>query len=74
MKKKAGIRIYPPIDQVAKPSLDTQDAAYYLNRAEQTMRYWACSESGPIRPLRIHGRLHWPTADIRKLLGGEING
>jgi hypothetical protein len=74
MKKKPDIRIYLPIDQLAKPSVDTQAAAYYMNRAEQTMRYWACSESGPIRPLRIHGRLHWPVAEIRRLLGVEIDG
>jgi hypothetical protein len=74
MKQKAGTRIYLPLDQVAKPSLNTQDAAYYMNRAEQTMRYWACSERGPIRPLRINGRLHWPVAEIRKLLGVEIDG
>ena len=32
---------YLPLEQVTKPNLKTNEAAYYLNRAPQTMRIWA---------------------------------
>lgn len=50
------------------PSLDTASAAAYLNRRPQTLRIWACYENGPIRPIRINGRLAWRTDDVRRLL------
>jgi hypothetical protein len=37
--------------------LATDAAAFYLNRKAQTLRVWACYESGPIRPVRVNGRL-----------------
>jgi len=39
-------------------------------RRPQTMRASACLENGPIRPIRINGRLAWAVADIRGLLNG----
>lgn len=62
-------RQYPPLSFITKPCLDTAAAAYYLNRQPQTLRIWACLESGPIRPLRVAGRLAWPVSRIRALLG-----
>jgi len=52
-------------------TLPTDEAAAALNRAPQTLRKWACLEDGPIRPIRINGRLHWRVSDIRALLNGE---
>lgn len=49
-------------------TLTTAEAARELNRRPQTLRRWACNGSGPIRPVRILGRLHWKTADIERLL------
>ena len=49
----------------------TADAAAMLRRQPQTLRKWACLECGPIRPIRINGRLAWRIADIEKLLNGE---
>lgn len=34
-----------------------------------TLRGWACYGTGDIQPQRVNGRLAWPVADIRKLLG-----
>lgn len=48
--------------------LSTREAAFQLGRAQQTLRLWACNEDGPLRPLRINGRLAWRVADLRKLL------
>lgn len=60
---------FPALETVTRPTLDTEPAAYYLNRQPQTLRIWACTETGPIRPLRINGRLAWNTAELRRLLG-----
>lgn len=51
-------------------TLTTDEAAAALNRQPQTLRKWACLENGPIRPVRIHGRLAWRVADLQALLNG----
>ena len=60
---------YTPLEKETRTTLPTKEAAFQLSRAQQTLRLWAMSESGPLRPIRINGRLHWRTEDIRKLLG-----
>ena len=61
---------YPPLEEVTSPVVTTAHAAHYLNRANQTLRIWAMGRANaPITPLRIHGRLAWPVARIRELLG-----
>lgn len=50
--------------------LPTKEAAASINRAPQTLRKWACLESGPIRPIRINGRLAWRVSDLQSLLNG----
>ncbi len=51
--------------------IPTNEAAAALNRKPQTLRKWACLENGPIRPVRINGRLAWRVSDIQALLNGE---
>lgn len=63
------IQQIPPLESVARPAVDTATAAHYLNRQPQTLRIWACHETGPIRPIRINGRLAWPVAELRRVLG-----
>ncbi len=48
----------------------TNEAAAAINRAPQTLRKWACLENGPIRPIRINGRLAWLVSDLQSLLSG----
>ena len=60
---------FQPLNQETRESVPTDCAAFHLNRRPQTLRAWACLENGPIRPSRIFGRLHWKTADLRRLLG-----
>jgi hypothetical protein len=62
-------RQFTPLEQETRPTVPTDAAAHYLHLAPQTMRIYACMENGPIRPLRINGRLHWRTKEIRALLG-----
>lgn len=50
----------------------TSHAAKVLNRRPQTLRKWACLENGPIRPIRINGRLAWRVTDLQALLNGGL--
>lgn len=61
---------YPPLGLETRTVIPTNAAAFYLNRQPQTLRAWACLENGPVRPLRINGRLAWPVAAIKQLLSG----
>lgn len=62
---------FPPLELVNRPTVPTEQAAYYLNRRPQTMRGWASAETFPegLRPVRVNGRLGWPVAGIRRALG-----
>lgn len=61
---------FPPLELESRPAVTTEQAAHYLNRRPQTLRLWAMHDgAGPIRPLRINGRLAWPVAELRRLLG-----
>ena len=60
---------FPPLEYVTSPTVTTEQAGYYLNRRPQTLRIWACREDGPIRPIRINGRLAWKVSDLKAVLG-----
>ena len=61
---------FPPLEKVNRPTVPTDQAAYYMNRRPQTLRGWAMnSGTGPIRPIRINGRLAWPVSQLRLALG-----
>lgn len=59
---------FPPLEEVTSPNVDTNQAAFYMNRKPQTLRKMACEETGPIRPKRIGGRLAWSVADLKSIL------
>ncbi len=54
-----------------RSALPTSDAAFHLNRKPQTLRTWACFENGPIKPVKINGRLAWLVSDIRNVIQGD---
>lgn len=59
-----------PLGDVTSPTVTTEAAAHYLNRRPQTLRIWSMGRAScPITPLRINGRLAWPVADLRRVLG-----
>ncbi len=64
----ATVHTFPPIEMETRSHVETACAAFHLLRKPQTMRAYACLENGPIRPIRINGRLAWPVAEIRALL------
>ena len=61
--------IYTPLALEIRLTLPTVEAGFHLNRAQQTMRLWAISGNGPLRPIRVNGRLAWKVADIKAVLG-----
>ena len=61
---------FPPLELVNRPTVPTAQAAFYMNRRPQTLRTWSMNDgSGPLRPLRINGRLAWNVAELRRVLG-----
>ena len=60
---------FQPLEFETRTHIPTDCAAFHLLRKPQTMRGYACLENGPLRPIRINGRLAWPVAEIRRLLG-----
>lgn len=60
---------FESIENVKTITVPTRQAAYYLNRSQQTMRNWAMRGNGAIIPLKINGRLAWPVKEIKILLG-----
>ncbi len=59
------------LEQITRPNLRTDEAAFYLNRRPQTLRAWACRENFPpgLRCKRIGGLLAWPTAQVKAIVG-----
>ena len=70
MEKQAATQ-FPPLEQITRPTVPTEQACYYLDRRPQTLRGWASAETFPdgLRPLRVNGRLAWPVAGLRRVLG-----
>lgn len=58
-----------PLHLETRATLNTSEAAHHFNRTPQTLRQWAHKGNGPIKPVRVNGRLAWPVAEIRALLG-----
>lgn len=69
MRESASRPAFVSLTAETRTAVDTATAAYHLNRQPQTLRGWACKEDGPLRPVRVNGRLAWKTADLRSLLG-----
>ena len=69
MQQATSPQQFPTLDSVTRPAVDTASAAYYLSRRPQTLRGWACLENGPLRPIRISGRLAWPVSELKRVLG-----
>ncbi|MGN6580176.1 MAG: DNA-binding protein [Bordetella sp.] len=54
-----------------RDTLTTNEAAPMINREPETMYKWSSCGNGPIRPVRINGRLAWRVIDLARLLSGE---
>lgn len=65
----AGQTLYRTLETETRAGVETECAAFHLNRRAQTLRVWASRQNGPLQPLRINGRLMWPTSELRRLCG-----
>jgi len=61
-----------PLALETRAALPTNEAAFHLNRAEQTLRLWAMQNDGPVKCIRVHGRLQWPVDQIKKVMGVNL--
>jgi hypothetical protein len=59
-RESAVCAVFVSLDRETRAGVETECAAYHLNRRPQTLRCWAAFETGPLRPRRINGRLMWP--------------
>jgi len=51
-------------------AIPNREAAAALTLKPQTMRSWSSSGTGPIRPVRVGGRIYWRVNDLLRLLEG----
>ncbi|MCR6481156.1 DNA-binding protein [Variovorax sp. ZS18.2.2] len=58
-----------PLEQETRSAIPTAEAAHHLSRSTATLQLWACKSTGPLKPLRVGGRLAWPVADLKRLMG-----
>ncbi len=59
---------FPSINAEKRSHVNTSCAAHWMSRKPQTLRQWACLENGPLRPIRINGRLAWSVEEIRQVM------
>ena len=64
---------FVPLHLETRTHVSTAVLCRHLNRKEQTARGWASAETYPqgLKPLRVMGRLAWPVAGIRQVLGAS---
>jgi predicted DNA-binding transcriptional regulator AlpA len=60
---------FPPLEEVTKPILTTNEFCFYTTLAKSPAWFWASSEKGKVRPVRIGGKLGWPTRAVKELCG-----
>lgn len=62
---------FVPLHLETRTHVSTAVMCRHLGRRPQTARGWACAETWPegMQPLRVMGRLAWPVAGIKRVLG-----
>ena len=62
---------FVPLHLETRTHVTTAVMCRHMGRRDQTARGWASAETFPpgLKPVRVMGRLAWPVAGIRALLG-----
>ena len=60
---------FTPLRDETRSHVSTANAAWHLDKTDQCLRLWAMNGSGPVRPVKVGGRLMWPVDQIRAVLG-----
>ena len=68
-RQQATTQTFIPLALETRPTVTTAAIAYYTHSAPQTWRIHAMRQTGGILPLRLNGKLNWPTDQLRRLLG-----
>ncbi len=63
---RAASGAFPRLEEVTRPTVPTDQAAYYLKRRPQTFREWAMSGK-VLQAQRVNGRLAWPVSEIKRV-------
>jgi hypothetical protein len=58
------------VSAAVRAMMTTVQAAAALNRKPRTLNKWAFTKTGPVQPIRVHGRLLWPSDEIAALTQG----
>lgn len=58
------------LDRETRTTINTATAAFYFSLKPRTLNKWAVYGTGPLKPIRINGRLAWNVSEIRKILAG----
>jgi hypothetical protein len=67
------VKIPPRLAEIAggRDFLKTAEYARTIGITGQSARRHACYETGPVRPIRVGGRLLWPVDQIASVLNGR---
>jgi len=60
-----------PHRNMLRVAIPNKEAAAALTFKPQTLRSWSSSGTGPIRPVRVGGRIYWRVNDLLRLLEGS---
>jgi hypothetical protein len=60
---------FVPLALETRPTITTAALAHYTHSTPQTWRIHSMRQTGGVKSIRINGKLHWPTEQVRKLLG-----
>ncbi len=61
---------YPPLNEVTRDLLTTDETAFYLGLKPQTLRKWHCEGKGVIRPTYIGSKPMYKKAAVQELIAG----
>jgi|LakMenEpi03Aug12_release.lakeMendotaPanAssembly.Ray.scaffolds.fasta_scaffold3373281_1 hypothetical protein len=61
---------YPPIADVTRDLLTTDETAFYLGLKPQTLRKWHCEGKGIIRPVYIGSKPMYKKTAVQQVIAG----
>ncbi len=58
------------IEDLQREVATNEEAARYLDVKVSTLYKWSSSGKGPIKPVKIGGKLRWRVSDLKALVAG----
>ncbi|WAR43879.1 helix-turn-helix domain-containing protein [Methylomonas rapida] len=63
---------YPPLNEVTRDLLTTDETAFYLGLKPQTLRKWHCEGRDVIRPVYLGRKPMYRKSAVQALIAGEV--